>query len=194
MEYKLNEIILRTKTTKWYYQKTDEIGHLFYRSDNKIGFYLPDNILQEYIKGKSFKVNMKGISGTFYIDWSLRDQRLERERKEAEKQQKAEEGKELIQKVNSLIPDDDKDCLVYAEHLNKSYGYNVPVRDDHKLFIYSIRYKYMPNLKSWLGHPKGWNDASKEFFTKMTGVKLPRTKKGVIEALEQWASSESAMI
>ncbi|MFC8688191.1 hypothetical protein [Brevibacillus porteri] len=187
MEYKLNEIILRTKTTKWYYQKTDEKGHLFYRSDNKKGFYVPDNILQEYIKGKSFKVKMKGITGTFYIDWSLRDQRIERERKAAEKEKKIEKGRELIQMARSQISDDDKDCIGYAEYLNKSYGYNIQPRDDHKVFIYSIRNKYMPHLVSCLGHPKGWNDASKEFFTKMTGVKLPKTKKGVLEALEQWA-------
>lgn len=64
-------------------------------------------------------------------------------------------------------------------------------KDFHRNFIKSIFNKDLKGVLGLVGYAWGWNDNAKKMFQEITGVKLPRTKKGIIETVTAWAKGKA---
>jgi hypothetical protein len=87
--------------------------------------------------------------------------------------------------------EDDPRVLEYVEAIGEAAGWpprkRVPA-DWHRRFIKAVDARDVAYLQMILHRA---NPTSKKFFTRLTGVKLPRTDKGTREALSAWVVAES---
>lgn len=178
-----SDLIIRSAKKKFYYEYSDELGHVFYNNNRTKALRFTSEMKDTFIEGKRLEIIFNKSRLSMYADWSLKEAKI---KIEEEQQAKASNKRELETKINVEVKNDDPDLLRFHEFIAECYGSAKPITEYHKGFIYAIRHKHHGLLLDALGHGKGWNDASKKFFTVLTGVKLPNTKKGILEVLEDF--------
>lgn len=189
----LKEVIVRNSKTKFYYQYSDEQGHVFYTGDNRKGIRLVDEQMNNLLEGKDCYMTFgNSFRGKFYIDWSIRDSRIQQEEQYQQSVKTAAEKKELEQHIDKVITNDDPQLKEFHKFIADYYGVAKPITIFHKSFLYGIRNKEYDILVSALGHGRGWNDASKNYFRMVTGEKLPNTKKEIVEFLNGYCNKVTA--
>jgi hypothetical protein len=180
------DLIIRSPKKIYYYEYSDDCGHVFYNGNRSKALRFTEDMLKAFMEGRKLEIKFDKSRLVMYADYSLQEAKKKREEDEIIAVQKK---KALEARINEEIKNDDSDLLQFHSFIAECYGSAKPITMFHKSFIYSLRYRNYVILKDALGHGRGWNDASKKFFTLMTGVKLPATKKGIIEVLKDFCGN-----
>ena len=198
----LTAVIIRNARTKFYYHETTTNGrtteadrclwtYTFFTADRKRGIQLPAHSLSDLLSGRKVLMGFGGRTPVvFYVDWSIRDQRLALEESKRRHEVEQERKKQLNAIINNTISDDDPDLRLYVDALQAKFGKHNTLDGYTKRLIYGVRIRNYDVLVEILAQARGQNVVSKQTFERLTGETLPLTKHGIQAFLMDWCQTQ----
>jgi len=152
---------------------------------------LEASTLSDLLSGRKCAIQFGSRApAVYYVDWSIRDQRLALEESKRQHEVEQEHKKQLNAIINHAISDADPDLLAYVDALQAKFGKHNTLDGYTKRLIYGVRTRNYEMLVEILAQARGQNVVSKQIFERLTGETLPLTKHGIQAFLVDWCQSQ----